>query len=268
MRLKRLPSYRLAAFTLVEISIVLIILGLLIGGILAGQQLIRAAELRGVITEQQSWQTATDAFRLRYNGLPGDFADATRFWPEAAICPPPFGGAPLGNTTCNGNGDGSVGLTIPYYYESPLFWQHMRLSGLIGGNYTGVAGPDGPRHHIIEENAPRSRITGSGWSAIHFPDGGSANQYNAPYTNSFVVGNERSPYTTNGKLFTPEEAYGIDMKMDDGKPAQGNVIAHWIRDMCSSAISGISDENNLNARYRLEDNSVQCSLIFTGNLGF
>ena len=50
------------AFSLVELSIVLVILGLLTGGILAGQNLIRAAELRSVITEFKTYQTAVMTF--------------------------------------------------------------------------------------------------------------------------------------------------------------------------------------------------------------
>lgn len=67
-------------FSLVELSIVLVILGLLTGGILSGQSLIRAAELRSVVTDIQQIQTSIYSFRDRYMALPGDMKDATDFW--------------------------------------------------------------------------------------------------------------------------------------------------------------------------------------------
>ena len=75
-----------AAFSLVELSIVLVILGLLTGGILTGQNLIRAAELRSVVTEFQTYQTAVMTFRDKYFALPGDMTNATDFWGEMTNC--------------------------------------------------------------------------------------------------------------------------------------------------------------------------------------
>ncbi len=47
------------AFTLIEVSIVIVAIGLLIGAALVGQALIRAAELRAVMTEIDTFKTAT-----------------------------------------------------------------------------------------------------------------------------------------------------------------------------------------------------------------
>lgn len=97
------------AFSLVELSIVLVILGLLTGGILAGQSLIRASELRAVVTEYERYIAASHTFRDKYMAIPGDMANATRFWgDDAALC------ADAGITngtpgTCNGNANGSIG---------------------------------------------------------------------------------------------------------------------------------------------------------------
>ncbi|MFN7185069.1 MAG: prepilin-type N-terminal cleavage/methylation domain-containing protein [Alphaproteobacteria bacterium] len=59
-------------FTLVELAIVLVILGLLAGGILVGQDLIQAANTRNAIAQIGTYNTATNAFNSRYNGIPGD----------------------------------------------------------------------------------------------------------------------------------------------------------------------------------------------------
>ena len=61
---------RTQGFTLVELSIVIIIIGFLISGISAGQSLIQQAKLNSVITEFMEFDTALQAFKIRYNYLP------------------------------------------------------------------------------------------------------------------------------------------------------------------------------------------------------
>src|SRR5690349_20889612 len=100
-------------FSLVELSIVLVILGLLTGGILAGQSLIRAAELRSVVTEYQRFITASHTFRDKFGGIPGDFRSATRFWglQSAAFpsdCISNSSASVVSTGVCDGNGNGRV----------------------------------------------------------------------------------------------------------------------------------------------------------------
>src|SRR5450432_727787 len=66
-----------SGFTLIELSIVLVIIGLIIGGVLVGQDLIKAAEIRGQITQIEKYNTAVNTFRGKYNCLPGDCVNAT-----------------------------------------------------------------------------------------------------------------------------------------------------------------------------------------------
>lgn len=259
---------RIQGFSLVELSIVLVILGLLTGGILGGRALIKAAELKSVTSELNQWRTAANAFEAKYGGLPGDFSDAEMIWGAASTCPPTAGAAALGDSTCDGDGDGDVGSeATAQRYEPFLFWQHLALSGLIPGEFTGTPGPSGATmsEHIVGENAPASKFSQGGWSALYF-EGGSTNQYAHNYGNTFVIGAERSPYAANGKLFTPEEAWNIDTKLDDGQPARGNTIAHWLVDECAEADDGSSTNDDLDAHYRLDDDSVQCSLYFVDRM--
>ena len=65
-------------FTLIELSIVLVIIGLIIGGILVGKDLIVAAANRAYISQLEKYNTATNAFKLKYGCLPGDCAIATK----------------------------------------------------------------------------------------------------------------------------------------------------------------------------------------------
>ena len=52
-----------SAFTLVELAIVLVIIGLIVGGVLVGQDLIKAAQIRSVVTDIERYNAAATTFR-------------------------------------------------------------------------------------------------------------------------------------------------------------------------------------------------------------
>jgi len=160
---------RAAGFTLIELSIVLVIIGLIIGGVLVGQDLIRAAARRSIISDYEKIQTAINTFRLKYDCLPGDCINATQFFGTETR----GGGCPRdGNTTtwqpsngtCNGNGDGIVGGPAAAGNEAYYFWQHLSLAGLWPGSYLG-----------------------------DFPG---SNPYETTFTSGTTLGN--APYSTSG----------------------------------------------------------------------
>ena len=129
-------------FSLLELSIVLVIIGLIAGGIVAGSSMIRAAELRAVISEETQFKIAIHTFREKYSGLPGDLDNATRFWgaEPAANCPGDETTPSTTSATCDGNGDGFIswGNISGFGGESHRFWQHLANAGLIAGNFTGT----------------------------------------------------------------------------------------------------------------------------------
>ncbi len=63
-------------------------------------------------------------------------------------------------------------------------------------------------------------------------------------------------------VLTPEEARNIDTKIDDGKPAYGKLIARFWNDACAAADDGTHANNDLEASYKLSDDSIQCALYF------
>ena len=233
-------------FSLVELSIVLVILGLLTGGILGGQSLIKAAELRAVTTEFQQWQTAVNTFKQKYFALPGDFSDATRFWPADTL-------------DGSGNGQITAGEVADEDEELFLFWQHLALAGLISGEYTGLAGGGGTAHVIPGENTPVSRY-GGGWTATT-REGGSTARYDYTYKNAFLIGTATASSLAQDPLLTPEDAWNIDTKFDDGMPGKGNVIALHLVDCTES-----EDNVDYDEPYALSTTSVECALYFRNGM--
>lgn len=243
-------------FSLVELSIVLVILGLLTGGILAGQNLIRAAELRAVTTEYDRYVAATHTFRDKYFAIPGDMNNAEAFWDAPASCP---GTAGTGTQTCDGNGDGNVGLAaaVSQYGEVYTFWQHLANAGLIEGSYTGITGAGGVAESLVE-NSPRSKFSQGLWFASTANGvAGNASVLAGNYGGYLFVGTPLAANAPIDPLFTPEEAWNIDTKMDDGRPGQGNVWAYWW-DTCSDATS----QTDYSGEYLLTLTSKECALYF------
>jgi len=56
---------------------VLIIISLIVGGIVGGKSLIESAEVQSISREINKNLTAINSFSLQYDGLPGDFNEAT-----------------------------------------------------------------------------------------------------------------------------------------------------------------------------------------------
>jgi prepilin-type N-terminal cleavage/methylation domain-containing protein len=254
-------------FSLVELSIVLVILGLLTGGILAGQSLIRAAELRSVVTEYQRYTTAVQSFRDKYLALPGDMTNATRFWGVAHATPATcITTASTTSATCDGDGDGKINptyaTTAAGSNETFRFWQHLANAGLIEGTYTGVTSGSTSYSGVIGTNLPASRMTNAGWYATGYSTSGNGAWYTMDYGNMLGFGATYANSFPNTAVLKPEEAWGIDTKIDDGKPAYGKVIAVYWNDVCAVADDGGSSNTDFVASYKLTSTSIACIIVF------
>lgn len=129
-----------AGFTLVEIAIVLVIIGLLLGGVLKGQELITQAKIKNIANDLNGMTAAVYAYQDRYKRFPGDDNGAAARWPAA-------GGVAA---AVDGNGDAAVGnanvaaaaaCAPAGAGEACAFWNHLRRSGLIGGNAASAETP-------------------------------------------------------------------------------------------------------------------------------
>jgi prepilin-type N-terminal cleavage/methylation domain-containing protein len=258
-----------SGFSLVELSIVLVILGLLTGGILGGQALIRAAELRAVSTEYSRWRTATQTFRDKYFALPGDMAAATRFWGRMnanADCVTNSSAPTSISGVCDGNGLGTVSTVTGGTLQSSemfQFWRHLANAGLVEGNYSGLSSSTSQYQCIIGVSCPSSKLSNAGWAAATLGVAGDANTYAMDYGNIFAFGGQQPTTYTTGQILSPEEAWNLDSKMDDSKPATGNVIAVYWNNACSTPDDGSTFTNtNFAASYRLNTSVKFCALYF------
>ena len=245
-----------AGFTLVELSIVLVILGLLIGGVLTGQSLIRASELRAVVTEGNQFLTAAHAFRDKYFAKPGDMNNATSFWgvlagtgSDAACQNTVATGLP----TCDGNGDGQVGTVVVTADERARFWQHLSNAGLISGRFTGVyAYPSVPG-----SDAPKTKADGSGsWATLYTSGVGNTSWFQHTAGNAFMISR------STGGILAPEEAWNVDTKMDDGLPGTGRVITYKNTTGNCTTATNTAPPGDAGATYALSYKTKECLSLY------
>lgn len=255
-------------FSLLELSIVLVIIGLLAGGVMVGQDLVRQSELRSVMTDYSKFQTALNAFKNKYSANPGDMRDATRYWGRMnsnADCVTNSSAAVSAAGACDGNGNTQVTIAAAASQvgESFQFWRHLSLAGMVEGSHTGIAGSGNAMHAVPDVNVPSGKMTGTGW-AFRFLGvfAGDGSAYALDYGNMFEFGGQQSAGSVLAAALTPGEAFSIDSKLDDGKPATGKIVARFWNNACSVADDGTSAFNDLVASYKLSDSSVQCVLHF------
>lgn len=263
-----------SGFSLVELSIVLVILGLLTGGILGGQALIRAAELRSVTQDVNKYVTAVNTFRNKYLGLPGDLPNAESFWSNQGSCP----GGLAGNGTCNGNGNGqigSIGNTVAERCEAAHAWKQMMLAGLIEGwNFQTTKTSDCDYDSTPAQDVPASKISRGMFNFNYVPAIPSSQPsvnnyfYSGRYGHVLFFGSESGPFRWEfDSVITPEDAWNIDTKVDDGSPSQGNVRSPRANNgHAEGAVNCATNQDPALAEYSLAMSSVECGLIFI--LGF
>lgn len=259
-------------FSLLEIAVVMLIIGLIIGSVFVGRYMIRAAEIRSIMKEADAYVTAVNTFKIKYNALPGDMLDATNYFGQKLDC----SDRAETSLTCNGNSDGRIygGVSgVTTVNESFLLWQHLANAGLISGAYNGVEGLLGPLHVEPGINTPITRISDAAWSSLYqnFSDGItiSTEHWFMNYGNFLTLGrydpnlDPGNDHWNHIPSTTPAEAWGIDQKVDDGKPGAGKFVArYWsiigsatpVSNSCTLATS----DTDFNADYNLRNEEMVC----------
>jgi prepilin-type N-terminal cleavage/methylation domain-containing protein len=253
-----------SAFTLAEMAIVLTIVGLLVGAIIGGDAVIRASELRSITRDFQLYQSATRTFSEKYNGLPGDIANATSYWgDDNAHC---ASAATSNGTpgTCNGDNDGTVETAAAAsatgeYFE---YWRQLFLAGLIPGTYSGIAGTGDGAHGVPGTNCPASKLGSTTGFCLYWYGNvsGSTDVYDDNYGHVYVFGKAKSSGAPEAPVLTADELANIDRKLDDGLPAFGKVKA-----FITSHQSGCSSSDTASSAVYayMTSGAATCAAIFT-----
>lgn len=150
-------------FTLIELSIVLVIIALITGGVLVGNDLLKMAQARGVMSQMERYETAIRTFQLKYNCLPGDCLNASTF----GLGTSGNGDKLIGNTTnsypggslggcvaggggawCNTQRRGPGNQIYRPYGEAQRLWSHLSAAELLDGEYQELASSTDPTSNL------------------------------------------------------------------------------------------------------------------------
>ncbi len=237
-----------SGFTLVELAIVLVIIGLLVGGVLQGQELIKQAQIRSTITELSQFDTAVNTFRAKYRQIPGDISKAAAFGlncPDVgAVCTTTTENMSITTTAGadglggDGDADGSLESSTNtataatrfdcFSGEIANFWTMLSNALLVKGGFYQVDDCDGVTGATLCASAPGVNMPDApvGKGAIALTEGGRL-YYVLGTAGSYVTSGLDATGSTNltSNDLTPDDAFAIDSKLDDGVGSTGVVQA-------------------------------------------
>jgi prepilin-type N-terminal cleavage/methylation domain-containing protein len=241
---------RQKAFSLMEIAVVLVVISLLAAAIVIGRDMVDNAETAALAADIEKYRTATNQFAERYEYMPGDYPKATTSFSGAGVA--------------NGDSDGRIGDESMYppgtRTEPVQFWKHLSEAGLIEGSFSGALDASGRVNP--GENIPVTKIEGVSFTALFMrpQPAGTIDYFPSEFGNMFVIGKREgfAGYVTDWAGLTPEQAFMIDSKVDDGKPAFGNVTVRrsaWAGGNC------VSNTTASLAEYRVSDPDIICVMM-------
>lgn len=184
-----------SGFTLVELSLVIVIIGFIVAGIVGGQALVKQAQLRSTFAKMQAYKSAIASFKDIYNDLPGDFTQATSYWP---------------GVTTNGNGNRII--NSPGGNDEDLcFFPQLSLSQVINESFSYI---NGGSPLVIGRSNPKTPFSNVTIVAVNTSD--VAGGGNVANKNVLVLARQTSTWYAQGAAVSAKDALAVDSKFDDG----------------------------------------------------
>ena len=212
-----------SGFTLMELSIVLLLIALLSGGVVLGRDLMRAAAIRATVGQLEQLNVAVYAFRVRYNGLPGDLhVDSAAELGFFSMT-----GAGAGFLVGWGDGNSLIEAVDSDQAwakgETLVFWRHLSEAGLLnsslGNDLSHDPSVNGTPITDVGQWLPSAKLGRGNYIAVYSHNKGTYFELNA----ITAIGGDGS-YTADAPSVPGLEGYSIDVKIDDGAPCTGTVI--------------------------------------------
>ena len=237
-------------FTLVELAIVIVIISLLIAGVLQGSELIRQAQIRNFTKLAQTFQTANNTFKMKYNFLPGDLPNATTFF-DATTC----GNMVYGGNGCNSSGvNAGNGLVDGTWNTSGSdemrCWVHLSLSKILTVN------PISADYSYNRLDIGKNRVwsvAGSGsFQNVRLSYGPSTAPVSFIDINYFAFFNHNGAW--DGSIISAPDAASIDEKIDDGKPLTGKFLA-------GTGSVNSTTQCIIGTEYNFNSDNISCNLF-------
>jgi len=229
-------------------SIVLVIIGLVIGGVIVGKDLIHNSRLNSIISDVNQYKAAVNAYQMKYDWLPGDHPtayDAFDGSGGSAVCGTNAYAPPAG---CNGNGNSQIDWGSSERFRT---WQHLTLSEILKGSYSGTSMHSSLTVHELGTNTPPSLMKGAGYQIrynISWDDRGHVIEFGA------LADNGAGTIALNGPILTTAEAKMIDTKYDNGHAGLGRLHGRN-----GANITGCTGNTR---DYVLSNSGARCYLLF------
>ena len=186
-------------FTLIEIAVVLVIIGLLLGGVLKGQELINSAKVKNLATDFRNIPVFLYTYQDKFRALPGD---------DASVVSHVSGVAASAGTLGNGIIEGHWNDTSASS-EAFLFWQHVRLAGLLSGT------TDTTANNYLPINASNGKVG---------IQSGTSNASNAVIKDAAGTA-IRGTHVVCSDNIAGKFVKQLDITLDDGNTAGGMMMA-------------------------------------------
>lgn len=221
-------------FTLVEVAVTVTIIGLLLAAVMKGREVYDNARGAKLIVQVKTYENAFVDFQKMYKFLPGDIPDPQARLPNCTASP------------CNlaGNGNGSIdgGSSNMWFVadyidfgmgagETRRTWLQMSKAGLVDGidkNYPATYGSVNPVQPGVDyPAAPWPRV---GYDVFFWHEGASGVPAAITYEGGHYIKTKSMPAGATmgqGGLPVIPATIGrmIDVKIDDGNPSRGKVVA-------------------------------------------